>query len=106
MLWQNLREEEFYDAIEECGKVCVIPVGCVEMHGQHLPVGTDTMTCQYIAEKAAETSDMLRNLAAHISSTAENFGQELAVKKTDAEIAINDEASKIFTDANKLSFKR
>jgi creatinine amidohydrolase len=59
MLWQNLREEEFYDAIEECGKVCVIPVGCIEMHGQHLPVGTDTMTCQYIAEKAAEIEPVM-----------------------------------------------
>ena len=56
MLWQNLREEEFYDAIEECGKVCVIPVGCIEMHGQHLPVGTDTMTCQYIAERRQRSS--------------------------------------------------
>ena len=59
MLWQNLREEEFYGAIEECGKVCVIPVGCIEMHGQHLPVGTDTMTCQYIAEKAAEIEPVM-----------------------------------------------
>ncbi|MBO5295600.1 MAG: creatininase family protein [Clostridia bacterium] len=54
MLWENLREEEFYGAVEQSGKVCVIPVGCMEMHGQHLPVGTDTLTCGYIAEKAAE----------------------------------------------------
>ncbi len=59
MLWQNLREEEFYDAVEKCGKVCIIPIGCIEMHGQHLPVGTDTMTCQYIAEKAAEIEPVM-----------------------------------------------
>ena len=41
MLWENLREEEFYDAIEASGGVCVVPVGCLEKHGQHLPVGTD-----------------------------------------------------------------
>lgn len=59
MLWQNLREEEFYDAVEKCGKVCIVPIGCIEMHGQHLPVGTDTMTCQYIAEKAAEIEPVM-----------------------------------------------
>ena len=54
MQWENLREEEFNDAIEGSGGLCVIPVGCLEMHGQHLPVGTDTRTCAYIAKKAAE----------------------------------------------------
>ncbi len=57
-----------------------------------------------LAEKAAETSDMLRNLAAHISGTAESFGNELATRKTDAEVAIAEEAAKIFTSENKLTF--
>ncbi len=54
MLWQDLREEEFPAAIEQSGKLCVVPIGCLEMHGQHLPVGTDTKTCAYIAQRAAE----------------------------------------------------
>ena len=54
MLWENLREEEFSSAILESGKVCVLPIGCLEMHGQHLPVGTDTKTCYYIAKEAAK----------------------------------------------------
>ena len=54
MLWENLREEEFDAAIVESGKVCVVPIGCLEMHGQHLPVGTDTQTVFHIAKKAAE----------------------------------------------------
>ena len=54
MLWEELREEEFESAIEISGKVCVVPIGCLEMHGQHLPVGTDTKTCHYIAKMAAE----------------------------------------------------
>ena len=52
-LWENLREEEFEEAIRVSNKVCVIPMGCLEMHGQHLPVGTDTHTVRYIAEEAA-----------------------------------------------------
>ena len=54
MLWEELREEEFEKAVEISGKVCVVPLGCLEMHGQHLPVGTDTMTCYHIAKEAAK----------------------------------------------------
>ncbi len=54
MLWENLREEEFDDAVKESNKLCVIPIGCTEMHGEHLPVGTDTITSTYIAQEAAK----------------------------------------------------
>ena len=54
MLWEDLREEEFEGAIEKSNKVCVVPIGCLEMHGQHLPVGTDTQTCFHIAREAAK----------------------------------------------------
>ena len=45
MKWEYLREEEFEEAIERCGGLCVIPLGCLEKHGQHLPVGTDSLKC-------------------------------------------------------------
>ena len=54
IIWENLREEEFAEAIEASGKVCVVPMGCLEMHGQHLPVGTDAQTVRYIAEEASK----------------------------------------------------
>lgn len=54
MLWENLREEEFQDAVSETGGVCIVPVGCLEKHGQHLPVGTDVIHCTEIAKRAAE----------------------------------------------------
>ena len=54
MLWEKLREEEFDLAIERSRGVCVVPIGCLEMHGQHLPVGTDTMTCRHIAREASK----------------------------------------------------
>ena len=37
MYWEYLREEEFKEAIEESKGLCVVPVGCMEKHGQHLP---------------------------------------------------------------------
>lgn len=41
MFWENLREEEFENAIKTSKGLCVVPLGCLEKHGQHLPVGTD-----------------------------------------------------------------
>jgi len=52
--WADLREEEFEEAIKKTDGVCVIPVGCYEKHGQHLPVGTDVYEAVALAEKAAE----------------------------------------------------
>ncbi len=59
MLWENLREEEFEGAIKSSAGVCVVPVGCLEMHGQHLPVGTDTQTCFHIAREAAKIESVV-----------------------------------------------
>lgn len=54
MLWENLREEEFASAIKESGGLCILPIGCLEKHGQHLPVGTDVIHITEIAKRAAE----------------------------------------------------
>lgn len=54
MLWENMREEEFAPAIIESKGLCILPIGCLEKHGQHLPVGTDVIHITEIAKKAAE----------------------------------------------------
>lgn len=54
MLWENMREEEFSEAIKSSGGVCILPIGCLEKHGQHLPVGTDVIHITEIAKRAAE----------------------------------------------------
>lgn len=54
MLWENLREEEFTDAIRRSKGLCIVPIGCLEKHGQHLPVGTDVIQATEIARLAAE----------------------------------------------------
>ena len=43
MLWENLRCDEFKAAVEKSNGVCAIPIGCVEAHGIHLPLGCDTL---------------------------------------------------------------
>lgn len=59
MKWENLREEEFEDAIKRSGGLCVIVLGCLEKHGEHLPVGTDSLKGDKIAEIAAEEADVM-----------------------------------------------
>lgn len=55
MLWEELRQDEFKPAVEESGRVCLLPIGCVESHGVHLPLGCDVMHvlhhCQLATEK-------------------------------------------------------
>jgi len=57
MLWENLREEEFKEAIEKSNGVCILPIGCLEKHGQHMPVGTDVIQAAEFARIAAEKED-------------------------------------------------
>ena len=59
MKWENLREEEFKGAIERSGGLCVMCLGCLEKHGQHLPVGTDSLKGDKIVELAAEKADVM-----------------------------------------------
>lgn len=58
MLWENLREEEFLPMLERTHRVCAMTVGCVEKHGQHLPLGTDTLKGSRILEMAAEREEV------------------------------------------------
>lgn len=52
--WAELREEEFEDAAKAANGLCIVPVGCYEMHGQHLPVRTDVYQAEAVANAAAE----------------------------------------------------
>lgn len=54
MFWEELREEEFDKAVEMTGGLCVVPIGCFEMHGEHLPVSTDVIQAEAFAEEAAK----------------------------------------------------
>ena len=59
MLWEELREEEFEGAVERSGRVCALPIGCVEAHGQHLPLGCDVMHVLHHAKLAAEREEVV-----------------------------------------------
>ena len=54
MIWENLRCDEFLAAVEKSNGVCAIPIGCVEAHGIHLPLGCDTIKAREFCIRAAE----------------------------------------------------
>ena len=53
MLWENLTAPQFKQAVEDTG-LCILPVGVLEKHGNHLPLGTDMFTVREICIAAAE----------------------------------------------------
>lgn len=52
MRWEELSAREFPRAVRAAGGVCVVPLGCLEKHGGHLPLGTDLFQIRAIAEAA------------------------------------------------------
>ena len=54
MLWSELRQDEFLNAVEESKGVCILPIGCVEAHGIHLPLACDVMHAEAHCKLAAE----------------------------------------------------
>lgn len=53
MKWEELTAVDFPKAVKKARGVCVVPFGCLEKHGNHLPVGTDLFQIRAMAEKAA-----------------------------------------------------
>ncbi len=59
MHWmQDKKWTDVKDSIKE-GCVAIIPMGSVEQHGKHLPVGTDTYVAITLAEEAAKETDAI-----------------------------------------------
>ena len=54
MLWEELTAKKYPLCVKECGSVCLLPIGVLEKHGNHLPLGTDMYTGQAVCKKAAE----------------------------------------------------
>ncbi len=56
--WQDLTMPDF-EAAQEQNKTVIIPVGSVEEHGPHLPLGTDTFHAMEVARRAAALRPVL-----------------------------------------------
>ncbi len=52
--WEQLTAPDFVKAVEKSAKTCIIPLGILEKHGPHLPLGTDLISVRETAIRAAE----------------------------------------------------
>lgn len=56
MLLEHLTSLDVREASKK-GLIAILPVGSVEVHGPHMPIGTDSMTVYNIAKLAAEKEE-------------------------------------------------
>ena len=54
MEWDKLTSKDFPAAVKRSGGVCLFPVGCIEKHGDHMPLGTDAIGAYEVSKAAAQ----------------------------------------------------
>ncbi len=52
MEWEKITSQELNELVKE--EVCIIPIGSLEKHGEHLPLGNDGLTAHKIALMVAK----------------------------------------------------
>lgn len=51
--YEELTAPDFIRAVAKSGGICLVPVGILEKHGPHLPLGTDLLDCRELSFRAA-----------------------------------------------------
>src|SRR5437016_3210660 len=51
--WEELTAGDFREGIRQSQGTCLLPIGILEKHGPHLPLGTDLINVRYAALHAA-----------------------------------------------------
>ncbi len=51
--WEELTSPDFAQAVTRSQSTCIIPIGILEKHGPHLPLGTDLLDCREVSLRAA-----------------------------------------------------
>ena len=54
--WEELTGPDFIKAIHQSQNTCILPIGILEKHGPHLPIGSDLLNSRYVALHAADKS--------------------------------------------------
>jgi creatinine amidohydrolase len=52
--WEELTSPDFVKALTDAGGVCIIPMGIIEKHGPHLPLGTDLLDVREVCARAVQ----------------------------------------------------
>ena len=57
--WEELTSPDFIKAVKNSESTCIVPIGVMEKHGAHLPLGTDMLYIRDIAIRAAKREYVL-----------------------------------------------
>lgn len=71
MQWENLRADEFEAAVHDCQRTCILPIGVLEYHGNHLPLGTDMFIAHRMACDVASVEPAIVYPVVHFSCNFE-----------------------------------
>jgi creatinine amidohydrolase len=52
--WEEFTSPDFAEAVRATRGVCVVPIGVIERHGTHLPLGNDLQVVREVALRVAE----------------------------------------------------
>jgi creatinine amidohydrolase len=52
--WEELTAPDFVQAIHQSQGVCLLPIGIIEKHGPHLPLGTDLLDVRFAVMNAVQ----------------------------------------------------
>jgi creatinine amidohydrolase len=52
--WEELTSADFVKAIQQSAGTCLLPIGIMEKHGLHLPLGNDLINVRYASLHAAQ----------------------------------------------------
>ena len=56
MLWEELTPKDFEEYFNKSGELCILPIGVLEKHGDHLPLGTDMYIATEVVKAAVAKS--------------------------------------------------
>lgn len=73
MRWNELTAKEIMEASAKCGGVCILPMGCIERHGSHLPLGIDFMKAWHFADLAAQKEEAMVFPAYYIGALSDCY---------------------------------
>ena len=59
MKWEELNVLEFSLAVKKACGVVLVPIGCLEKHGNHMPIGTDIILAREISLKVSMEEDVM-----------------------------------------------
>lgn len=103
MKWTEVTASEF-ELIRDESNVCIVPLGCLEKHSDHLPFGTDSLLAYKLACLAAEKESAIVFPPQHYMMVASAAAQPGAVV-FDARLTL-EIVERIFEEIARNGFKK